>query len=215
MLLARLRSGEVPERIYLKDTRPVHKALFEGMTAKGCGYFAGNYRGSRDCLIDYDVTIGFDRRGEVIGTTAASNVAVEMDALHAEISADIKSYFSEQSSEEVAAVEADVSKPAEGDVEAGGGIADGDVDEDTFIKNLDIALEHMVNLMIIHPYANGNGHVGRFLLFCFLSLMGLAVEDWPLDERPPEPYDFFIARFREGFPNELRQFVIEQIIGDE
>ncbi|CAN7440624.1 Fic family protein [Paraburkholderia terricola] len=213
LLLADLKSGAKGPQDHLSNTRGAHKAQFSGLTAKGCEYFAGNYRGSRGCLVDYEVTIGTD-----IVTTHSSEVAAAMDELHALIDSDVRRMIEEAElraireigvkgtidSEELSVTDADVSAEQEAVVDA---------EEDMFIKNLDVALEHMVNFMAIHPYADGNGHMGRFMLFCFLCLMGMWPEKWPIDERPPAPYDYYIKKFREGFPDPLREFVIEQIVG--
>ncbi|WP_433693270.1 Fic family protein [Paraburkholderia phenoliruptrix] len=213
MLLAELKSGAKSPEQHLSDTRPAHRAQFSGLTAKGCEYFAGNYRGSRGCLVGYEVTIGSD-----IETTHSTEVGEAMDKLHAIVNADVKRIIAEAESRASKSVA--TSDAVDGELQAGAGeqsvgasTEEVSEEEDLFIKNLDIALEHMVNFMAIHPYANGNGHMGRFMLFCFLCLMGMWPEKWPIDKRPPEPYDYYIKKFREGFPDPLREFVIDQIVG--
>ena len=51
----------------------------------------------------------------------------------------------------------------------------------------------------IHPYANGNGHIGRFLIWCILGRYGHWPRRWSVDPRPPDPpYSDFIFRYRNG-----------------
>lgn len=61
----------------------------------------------------------------------------------------------------------------------------------------------------IHPYANGNGHAGRFLVWSLLLHFGYVPRFWPLEERPPDPpYGSCITAYRLGNPQPLEAFVL-------
>ncbi|WP_039550102.1 Fic family protein [Ralstonia solanacearum P673] len=86
--------------------------------------------------------------------------------------------------------------------------------EDQFIKWLDVALERMVSFLAIHPYANGNGHVSRFFILCYLAAAGIFPDSWPIDKRPPGSYIDAIRMYRLGFADDLRELVLKHISGD-
>lgn len=71
----------------------------------------------------------------------------------------------------------------------------------------------LAEFMRIHPYANGNGHMGRFMVWSFLLKFGYVPRDWPLEERPPEPYIQCLDRWRAGEPVPLQLFLLQCIKG--
>ncbi|WP_343727836.1 hypothetical protein [Burkholderia seminalis] len=164
------------------ETRPTHKEMFVGLTAKDCGYFAGNFRGSQGCLIGYDLT-------SPPNTTPATDVEQAMVAFTEQVNADWDGF------------------------ETRGGES-GIVDSDDLLRWIDVALERMVTFLAIHPYANGNGHVSRFLILCYLGAAGFYPESWPVDKRPPDPYINAIVLYRNGFADDLRELVLKHINGE-
>jgi fido (protein-threonine AMPylation protein) len=163
------------------DTRPLHERMFGGLTGKGCEYFAGNFRGSRDCLIGYELS-------SPPGTTPSANVDAAMAEFAQKVRGDWEQFLA-----------------------SGGG--DNIDDEDTFLRWLDVALERMVSFVTIHPYANGNGHISRFFVLCYLAAAGIFPESWPIDKRPPGPYTEAIVMYRNGYADELRELVLRHING--
>jgi Fic family protein len=67
----------------------------------------------------------------------------------------------------------------------------------------------MVLFLEIHPYANGNGHISRFLVWFSLIKLGRPPKRWSLHTRPP--YDTEIRLYREGFPEDLEIFILKAI----
>lgn len=64
----------------------------------------------------------------------------------------------------------------------------------------------------IHPYANGNGHIGRFIVWLsFIRLKRYPRLRWPLNDRPP--YDEAVQQHREGNPEPLRRLLLKTIRG--
>src|ERR1700685_2869262 len=71
-----LRTSEFPRRVdalilgiytslyrardVCRDTRSVHKTLFTDLAPSLHPYYAGHYRGERDCLTDYEIEAGGD-----------------------------------------------------------------------------------------------------------------------------------------------------------
>src|ERR1700683_5275687 len=56
-LILAIYSGSLTANGVCSDSRPVHRDLFKDLTPKGHDYYAGHYRGERDCLIDYEIQI--------------------------------------------------------------------------------------------------------------------------------------------------------------
>lgn len=177
-----LKNGGINYRQSTSDTRPVHERMFAGLTARGCQYFAGNFRGSRDCLVGYDLV-------SPPNTTPSVDVGAAMAAFSLSVDEDWNSF-------EAAGGEASVS------------------DEEDFLRWLDVALERMVAFLAIHPYANGNGHVSRFFILCYLAAAGFYPDSWPVDKRPPDPYVRAIVLYRNGFADDLRELVLKHINGE-
>ena len=66
----------------------------------------------------------------------------------------------------------------------------------------------------VHPYANGNGHAARFIVWAILGRYGFWPRSWPLDPRPPDPpYSRLISEYRSGNHQPLEEFVIRAVIG--
>ncbi|MFL9979727.1 Fic family protein [Paraburkholderia graminis] len=162
----------------------MHYRLFNGLMKRGCEAFAGNYRGSAGCLANYVVVITDGKTA--IQTAASADVSASMATLSAEIAEDF-------------------------DALAGAGGAAGLQTMNDVVGWLDIAMERMVSFLGIHPYADGNGHIGRFMMFCYLSAAGIWPNNWPLDDRPPHPYDEAIAAFRNGYVDGLRDVMLQYI----
>nr|WP_155648342.1 Fic family protein [Burkholderia cepacia] len=177
-----LKDGKVDYRASTTETRATHKEMFAGLTPKGCGYFAGNFRGSQDCLVGYDLS-------SPPNTTPAVDVEKAMAAFTEQVDADWSGF------------------------ETRGGEA-GIVDSDDLLRWIDVALERMVTFLAIHPYANGNGHISRFLILCYLGAAGFYPESWPVDKRPPDPYINAIVLYRNGFADDLRELVLKHINGE-
>ncbi len=65
----------------------------------------------------------------------------------------------------------------------------------------------------IHPYANGNGHAARFIIWCMLGRYGHWPRRWSVEPRPPDPpYSDFIKRYRDGDKAPLEHFVASMLV---
>ena len=69
----------------------------------------------------------------------------------------------------------------------------------------------LVQFLGIHPYANGNGHIRRLIVWLLLARFGYRPREWPLDAHPS--YDELLRKYRDGDERELEDFVHRAIDG--
>jgi len=60
------------------------------------------------------------------------------------------------------------------------------------------AAELHTEFLRIHPYANGNGHIGRFIVVCFAGHFKFWPKTWDIHGKPAEPYVALLTQFRNG-----------------
>lgn len=185
-ILHRLELGTLPIHASLRDTRPLHKEIFENLTPPTCPYFAGNYRGDRyRCLRHLEVRVDGDRR---VGTKPAL-VAGEM-----------ANFVSNILSSGIKALEEAFLLPEEKLAPA----------QKTYFV-VKFACRLLAEFLRIHPYANGNGHIGRLIVWLILVRFGYWPKEWPLDGHPP--YDELLSKYRDGKEQLLEDFVLRTIDG--
>jgi hypothetical protein len=187
-VLAYLRSHQYDFTQNAVDTRPTHELLFSNLTPKEFRYFAGNYRGSiQRCLQYYNVKIPADPR------VGENSISVSQSMI--DLGNKTKSLF--------AALDSANQLP---DIQLS--------KADKIIYLVAAACQIFVEFLRIHPYANGNGHIARFLIFIFLGRHGYWPVKWPLDDRPPDPpYSTLISEYRNGKKDLLEQFMMKCILG--
>ncbi len=168
------------------DTRFVHAQLFRGLCPVGFEYYAGHYRGENfRCLKHYSVIVSMDPR---VGTAPAL-VAPQMQ----ELALSIRS--------SMAAVEAAHELPS---IRLSAG--------DKILFSVASACSLFVDFLTIHPYANGNGHIARWLLIAVLRRHGYRLDNFPVEPRPPDPpYSDMISRYRDGDIELLERYVLSRL----
>ncbi|HHJ17598.1 MAG TPA: hypothetical protein ENJ80_12955 [Gammaproteobacteria bacterium] len=184
-LLLSLKNGHVEHLSACSDTRFSHGCLFGRLTPDNYPYFAGHYRGEDfRCLKYYDVRVGMDPR---VGVYAAGVIRAA-------------NFLSEALETGFKVLEEAWAKP------------------DTHLPRhqkifytVAFSTRILVEFLRIHPYANGNGHMGRFIIFMILAKFNLWPKKWPLDESPP--YHQLISDYRDGKPDALEQFILRCLIG--
>jgi len=185
-LLVNLRNGLADSATVAEDTRRSHHFLFQGLTPPSCGYFAGNYRGAPyRCLKYYEVRIrGDDRVGHPSGT--------------------VSWYMAEVAKELKAAIHStdDAHQLPEAQMAAA----------DKLYCAVVLACRAFELVLRIHPYANGNGHAARLIVWALLGRYGYWPQRWPVEPRPPDPpYTQLLVEYRNGNQFPLERYILSSI----
>jgi fido (protein-threonine AMPylation protein) len=185
-VLVALRSGAMDTSKFTADTRPVHYRLFRDLVPAGYAYFAGHYRGeSYRCLQYYTVGIQNDPR---VGYPP-EGVLGSMEKVAQEVQTTLK------------VLDAAIDVP------------NSRLPREEKLKYVVAFACHMLELFFtIHPYANGNGHMGRFMVWSILGRYGYWPKRWPLHPRPPDPpYSHLIAQYRDGDRDPLEIYMLKAL----
>lgn len=167
----------------LVDTRPIHARLFDGLTLDNQDYLAGNYRGAigLECLEERPAWID-GHEG-----TKAWNVEAEMSAYHDELLAALDDLIA--------------LRPLAATMN----------DAPWLALTSSIFANFLERLFTIHPYANGNGHMGRLVVLLGFIKIQCYPRHWSIDERPR--YDDQIAMHRAKNKDPLRKFILSALRG--
>lgn len=185
-LLEALRRGDFDMLREGTDSRPVHARLFSALVPAGFEYYAGNYRGSAfPCLAGYGVGIEDDR---LVGAHPGEVAAAMGDLTESIVRA--------------VAVLDHLLDPGSAGHSAPEHLLDAVV----------VAARLFQDFLTIHPYANGNGHTARFLVWLLLARFGHEPTRWTIDPRPAYPnYAAAIAAHRRGDPWELERLILNSL----
>lgn len=168
---------------YIADTRPAHLRLFEGLTNPGEDIFAGHYRGDpgHECLEPRPVFIG-PHEG-----TKPEDVDAAMQLYHSDFQ-DAITVLIEQRPSKVK------------------------LSDDQWLALISEVFANLLErLFTIHPYANGNGHIGRLIILLGLIKIQRYPARWSLDDRPA--YSDAVQKHREGDKDDLQKFFLSAIKG--
>ena len=185
-ILNELEQGGLDIGRCLRDTRPQHAEIFINLTPANQPYLAGNYRGGKGrCLRYLEVRVEGDKR---VGSPPA-RVAADMANFNGSLlGRGLKAL------EEAFAIPDVKLPPAE---------------KLNYVVKFSCRL--LVQFLRIHPYANGNGHIGRLIVWFIMARFGYWPREWPLDGHPP--YDELLSMYRDGDEQPLEDFVHMAIDG--
>jgi fido (protein-threonine AMPylation protein) len=69
-----------------------------------------------------------------------------------------------------------------------------------------------VRFLTIHPYANGNGHMGRLIIWSIMGRYGHWPRGFPVEPRPQDPpYQELIIRYRSGDTEPLEKYILQML----
>ncbi|MEW6279187.1 MAG: Fic family protein [Candidatus Eremiobacterota bacterium] len=167
----------------LCDTRWVHRHLFSQLITQGAALdYAGHYRGEAlSCLRTYNVQVG-RMKG-----TPADQVCHSMERLGRLI----RKYVGE--------LDASFQRQP--------GIARGD----RLVAVTRVAAWMFATFLKVHPYANGNGHIGRIMLAALMHRYGFPLRSFPIEPGPKEDayYEALIAyQNRPCDPGPLERYLL-------
>ena len=180
-----LRRRTIDTLVACQDSRSIHAHLFSDLTPPECGYFAGHYRGEDfRCLKFYRVIVPGDPR---VGSMPES-VGVEMVSIATTIREAIEALDSLHRDRHV-------------------------TPSDRLVTAVKVACSTLEAVLRVHPYANGNGHACRFIVWATLGRYGYWPRNWPIEPRPPDPpYTAAIVQYRNGDPVPLEEFVLTNLV---
>lgn len=85
--------------------------------------------------------------------------------------------------------------------------------EDGLLQIVEFACEAHETFLRIHPYANGNGHLARTIVWMILARYGFWPKDWPVEPRSTDPgYIPALIQFRDGDREPLIEFMLKRLI---
>lgn len=182
-VLSELRAGTLDVKALVADTRPVHQRLFSSLTPAGQAYLAGHYRGEPfPCLRHRPVGI-------------PSNPKVGCPPLQVKLE---MAKFAQFASVVISTLDALHAKP---DTEASA--------EDKLASTVAAACRLFAQFLLIHPYANGNGHAGRMMLVALLGRYGYWMSCFTIEPRPfGKTYDDATRDYQNGRPDALEKLVL-------
>lgn len=164
------------------DTRSIHKFLFRELTPPRCEYLAGNYRGDNYKHLK-DMEIG-------VGNDRGIPPDLVKQAMN-KFGLNLKKGLCELDKlhQNPNKLEPEKSK-----------------------RTVVFACEIFILFLRIHPYANGNGHIARYILIAILKTYGYEITHFPLDPRPNEPqYSQYIKEYIAGNKTPLVKWIFEKI----
>jgi fido (protein-threonine AMPylation protein) len=182
-LLEQLRLRRIDSAAVAVDTRPVHRILFESLTPKECDYFAGHYRGEEfRCLRNYGVGIRGDLRVGALPSVVVGLMGVVSRELEAALAA----------------------------LDAGHAMLNTMIPpREKLLYTIAVACRFFELVNRIHPFADGNGHATRFLIWAILGRYGYWPTRWPIEPRPPDPpYTDLILAYRAGNREPLERHIL-------
>ena len=171
-LVGRLCHDKSAVESVLEDTRPTHGEILADVTPPELPHLAGNYRGENlPYLCECDVVLQ-DQFGQIVHQgTPYVHVAAHMAEFHSQLKTQFQLFLDHAVKSSLSPVDQLIG----------------------FSKLVGVFFACFVS---IHPYANGNGHASRFLIWCIFNKYSVNCAFWEVSKRNPDPADELIAKFQ-------------------
>lgn len=188
-ILVQLRTQKLNAILSSQDSRLIHEYLFSELTPPGYDYFAGHYRGEAfKCLKNYKVCI----KGDWNVGLAPQFVSVRMRQLAEMITQGI----------EALDIAHDLPHSKLSQI-------------DKLLNTVVFVCMVFEKVLQVHPYANGNGHAARFIVWAILGRYGYWPKRFPIEPRPSDSdYIHSIIEYRKGNKALLESYLLQCIIGE-
>ena len=170
------------------DSHAIHGYLFSLLAPREHSYYAGHYRGENfPCLKNYYAGIQVD------SSVGFPPFLVE----------DRMEKLAQWVGEGMRALDATHQLP---DTQVS--------PEDKLLNTVTFACAIFAEVLRVHPYANGNGHVARFILWCILGKYDYWPKHFPIEPRPNHPQYFWaIGEYLKGNRQPLEDYILVCIAG--
>jgi fido (protein-threonine AMPylation protein) len=163
------------------NTKPTHKRLFSGLTPELFPGFAGNYRG---CDLPELKHYRVTIPSDPRVGTLPENVLPAITMLASEIARGIAALDSQEKSRPRA---------------------------EFLIVAIQFACLIFEAFLRIHPYANGNGHVARWMMWALLGRYRFWFRGFQIEPKPGPPYSDLIKAHRNGQRAGLESFLLSAV----
>lgn len=174
---------------HIADTRPVHAKWFDELTPVDQSYLAGNYRGENYSCLKFRPVFIAGYSG-----TDSNQVSSEMAEFHETLESVMQTLELKFAELQTVSQKKKHEKAT------------------AYIYQLsEFAAAIYVSFLVIHPYANGNGHLARWIVWMMLIRAKRHPKTWPLNTRPPT--DELIRLYRSHDKQPLIRYIIKAIRG--
>lgn len=154
-----------------KDTRPHHRFIFLTVATGEHQWCAGNYRGARLPYLAL-CEAGLYSQGKLVQACVhPSAVARRMSNFHEKLVSELDRLKKVAKAQQLA--------PAK-----------------MLVAVANLVGTFFANFLEIHPYANGNGHISRILVWCLFRVFGINSKFWNVVHRNARPEDELILQYR-------------------
>jgi fido (protein-threonine AMPylation protein) len=183
-----LLENRIDAKVLIADTRDAHRRLFSRLTPKDQPHLAGHYRGENFPYLKHcNVTIASNQ-----------NVGCPPQQIRLELSKldQIAQVF-------IARLDRQQATPNPL-------ISEGE----KLMEIVRCVARISAQFLAIHPYANGNGHIGRAIMVALLGRYGHWPAALPIEPRPSgQDYSDAIRRYQHGEPVPFEVFLMNAIKG--
>jgi Fic/DOC family len=168
------------------DTRRAHRFFFFGLTPSDCTCIIGKYRGDATCPELQSLQVGIQTDSRVgIPFWLVEKHMIEFERSCDSALAHHQTWLQNKGK---------------------------NVSQETILLNYLVLMALLLQkFLTIHPYMDGNGHMGRLLVYALLVKAGFDPVKWDIDAKQPSKYSEAIRDHRSGKTRALEQFLLSVI----